>query len=173
MKRSQSAGALLLCLFAGMLSLTSCSKLPPEAKSAQEMRPVAAGASGSLPKLATPARAVMERIGEVWSPLVHQPVPVPAGAPVTFAGWAVDEARQTLAGGVDVLLDGTPYAAEYGIERADVASYTKAPAYQNSGFQLTLPADKLKKGRHQVVVHVLTQDRKAFYESAPLAIEVK
>jgi hypothetical protein len=130
------------------------------------------GKSSRLTKANGAPLYVLERIGEVWSPLIKQPVPVPAG-PVTFWGWAVDETQKNSAAGVDILIDGKPFGADYGIERGDVANFFKVPAYKDSGFKLTVPARGLDKGRHQVAVRVLAKDGKSYYEGGPVVFEVQ
>jgi hypothetical protein len=161
-----------LALIVGLVLCTSCSRVPPEGTpselraAAAALPPALPGKSIGLPRLAGTPEVALEKIGETWSPVIHQPVPVAAGAPVVFVGWAVDEGHKATAGGVDVLVDGMPYAAEYGIERGDVADYLKFAGYKNSGFKLVLPPYEVDRGRHQVALRVLSSDGKGFYDGS-------
>ena len=132
------------------------------------------GKTIGLPKSAGVARCALERINDTWSPQTKQPVPVSFGAPVTFVGWAIDEQHKAIAGGVDILIDGMPYAANYQLERGDVADFLKVPGYKNSGFSAIVPPSKLvEKGHHDVTFRVLANDGKSYYDCPKIDFEVR
>jgi hypothetical protein len=78
---------------------------------------------------------------------------------------------RTLAGGVDVVIDRTPYSATYGIERPDVAKHFNNPAYVKSGFQFVIP--QLPIGQHSVTLRVIAQDKKSYYEGPTVQFTVE
>ncbi len=93
------------------------------------------------------------------------PLPIAADASITLRGWAVDAAANTVAGGVIVSIDGTmDLQAVYGVDRSDVASLLKNPAYAKSGFNVTFPASKLSHGKHAITIKILTNDRTGYYQ---------
>ena len=150
---------------------------PPEASPERAATPTLAlspGKSIGLRKSERVPKCIIEKINDTWSPQIKQPVPVPYGQSVTVTGWAVDEERRSVAGGVDVVVDGMPYRARYGLARDDVAAYLGFPGCKNSGFTLTVPPSKLvEKGLHHVALRVLANDGTFFYNSAALAIELR
>ena len=109
---------------------------------------------------------------EADGPLTKQPVHV-SGASILFSGWAVEEQKGTAAAGVDVVVDGYPYTATYGVERLDVAAYLKSPAYKNSGFQISIPSEDIGGGGHTAAIRVLSNSGKTYWEGTPIAFDVK
>jgi hypothetical protein len=86
---------------------------------------------------------------------------------VIIAGWAVDSAARTEAGGVFINVDGkTDIPASYGTERPDVAVVNKNPRYKQSGFAAVVPVASMGKGQHSLTLRILTADRKSYYEPA-------
>jgi Polysaccharide biosynthesis enzyme WcbI len=88
---------------------------------------------------------------------------VPFESSIVFSGWAADIRNGTPAGGVDVVVDGVPYSAIYGIARSDVAQAHGDP-FENSGFQFSLPPGVLSRGVHSFTIRVITHDRGAYWE---------
>ena len=84
--------------------------------------------------------------------------------PFGITGWAVDDPKKMLAGGVDVVIDQVPYSAHYGSERKDVATHFKQPAYNASGFELMIAPEQLPKGQHSVFLRVISNDKKSYYQ---------
>ena len=87
-------------------------------------------------------------------------------------GWAVDEHNQSVAGGVDVVIDEAPYGAVYWAYRPDVADHFRTMAFQTSGFLLLLPPGSLSKGRHMVYLRVISHDLKCYYPGPALEFTV-
>lgn len=108
----------------------------------------------------------LDYLGPVIYPWGRESVHVSGDQQIQFLGWAVDESNQSVAGGVDVLIDEVPYAATYGIHRTDVADHFKNIACQNSGFLLLLAPGKLSKGQHSVSLRTISYDKK-FYCQGP------
>jgi len=169
---SLSARVLLVC-FASILA--SCSRLPEDLENGSViLMEVAPGSSIGLARLEGRTHCVLERIGDVWSPGLHQPVAVSAAAPLRFLGWAVDIQGKSVAGGVDIVIDGMPWATKYGLGRGDVADFLKVPAYRDSGFEFLLPTYKLDKGRHKVTFRVVNKEGVGFYElNNPVEFELR
>ncbi len=70
----------------------------------------------------------LDQVG--YQPFTNTDVAIPP-ADITMSGWAVDGKAESLAGGVDVAIDGSPYKAEYGVDRPDVAKAIRVPGTQN------------------------------------------
>jgi hypothetical protein len=64
------------------------------------------------------------------------------------------------AGGVDGVVDGVPYPAEYGRPRPDVATTFGVPSYANSGYVLELLGQRFVPRAHTLFIRVLTHDSK-------------
>jgi len=94
-----------------------------------EKRPPALvpGTSQNLTKSAKPALVRLDRVGTVINPVPQQPFQISGDKPVLIMGWAIDDTTKKLPGGVDVVLDQTPYSAHTGVNRNDVAEYYKRP----------------------------------------------
>ena len=103
----------------------------------------------------------------------RQPAVTPAGAAIVFDGFGFDPVAKAPAMGVDVVVDGKLYGAAYGQPRQDVADYFKEPALARSGFTVTLPPGTLSVGAHTVVVRVVAADGSGYFESPPVAFQVK
>ena len=84
-----------------------------------------------------------------------------------MTGWAVDGLAKKEAGGVDIVMDGKIYKADYGSDRPDVSEALKFPATR-SGFSLAMPRDFLSRGSHRVSVRVITNDGKNYAEGPTL-----
>jgi hypothetical protein len=134
--------------------------------------PAATGLSQGLS--ATPANPlfVVEKIGPTVYPNSSNPIQMVAAGEFTIVGWAVDPEAQSAATGVDVMIDGVPYSATYGIPRQDVADRYKVPAYVRSGFSFSMPAD-LVKGARTVSIRVIAAGRKSFYPSPDFRVNVQ
>jgi hypothetical protein len=135
--------------------------------------PLPPGRSDGLTRAQAEPLYNFERINDTWSVTVKQPAIVPADTPVTFAGWAVDNTVGSLASGVDVVIDGRTYSADYGVVRDDVAAYLKTTGYRDSGFRLLVPAGSLHKGHHQSAIRIISKDGKTYQESAPVLFDVR
>lgn len=108
-----------------------------------------------------------DNVGGVRDPSKHPVVQILAGR-FTAAGWAVDTPNQTSAAAIEVVIDGKPYQAQYGIDRPDVASALNNSAYRKSGFELTLP--RIEKGDHTISLRVIAKTGDVYYESPPLQL---
>jgi len=91
----------------------------------------------------------------------------------TILGWAVDQQAKAPAGGVEGVVDGVLYPAEYGRPRPDVATAFGVPSYANSGYSLELLGQLFVPGAHSLFIRVLTEDRKAYWEVGPYTINLK
>ena len=152
----------------------SCSSPPTSSTvTTQAVKLVADGPTTHLQRSAEKPLYNLERIGEVVNPFDKQPIGVPSSGNLTVIGWAVDGASKNAAGGVDVLVDGQPYKALAGQDRGDVADYYKIPAYGKAGFNYTAPASAFGRGKHSIVVRVISNDGKTYSEGLGLTIEVR
>jgi hypothetical protein len=112
--------------------------------------------AANLPVLAAPTRAALNPLAIAKETGI-----------VTVAGWAVSDSGDDVAGGVFLEVDGTPYAAYYGLPREDVAQDLKNPRLKCCGFSRDFPARLMRPGEHRLVVKVLTKDRQAYFQPQP------
>ena len=124
----------------------------------------APGISQNLTRSAAAPSCVLDNIGPVANPAAQKPVEVSGATAFGITGWAIDEANKAAAGGVDEVIDGTPYGAHYGSVRTDVATHFNQPEYRNSGFELMVAPGQLTKGPHSVSIRVISSDKKFYYQ---------
>ena len=118
----------------------------------------------SRTRSATAPSCVLDNIGPVSNPAGQKSVEVSGTTTFGITGWAIDEANKTTAGGVDEVIDGTPYSAHYGSPRTDVATHFNQPGYRDSGFELIVAPGQLTKGPHSVSIRVISNDRRSYYQ---------
>jgi FkbM family methyltransferase len=131
-----------------------------------------AGISPDLRFSAAVSACVLDHIGAVHDPLAQRSVHVSGGKGIRFSGWAVDEPNQTVAGGVDLIINQTPYRALYGWQRMDVAAHFKHMAYQSSGYLLDLPPGILPNGKHVVSLRTISYDKTSYYQGPTVEFTV-
>lgn len=129
--------------------------------------PLTPGATVNLTLSQTAPQYTFDSLGPINYPELQKSNQVSGDTNIIVSGWALDKAANTTAGGVDVVLDQTPYRARYGISRGDVADHFKRPDYINCGFQLILAKGQMAKGQHTIAIRVISSDRKS-YGQGPL-----
>jgi phosphoglycerol transferase len=127
--------------------------------------------SDGLPSCGAPATALIDHIGPVKAP-PSGPITVERDSTYAVRGWAIDDVRHALAGDVDVVVDGQPRAAYYGVNRPDVAARAGVPAYRDSGVLTRLPAALLPPGPHRLALRVVSADRACVSETTTLTVIV-
>ncbi len=127
-------------------------------------KPLPPGTTPNLTRSDLAPLGVLDNIGPVADPAKQKAVQVAGDTTFGITGWAVDEPKKAAAGGVDVVIDQTPYSAHYGSPRKDVASHFNQPAYDNSGFELMIAPGQLSKGQHSVSIRVISNDKKSYYQ---------
>ena len=152
----------LLCILLAMVTSASCAH-----KKVGEP-----GATASLPRNPAGTLYWIDEIGSTKNPTPDHPVNVSLSSDLNVVGWAVDRQAQAAAGGVDIVIDGTPYAASYGGDRTDVAEGQKLPAFRYTGFTFSTPAELLK-GVHSIRVRILTTDQKSYYETPNIKVIIQ
>ncbi|HEY8615084.1 hypothetical protein [Phenylobacterium sp.] len=172
-----------------LLALSACDRpkprptVPPPPQAAPPPGQAPGGSAAAAPE-ATPLSAGLKRlgpatgfyldqVGEAVDPVNKPPAVTSSAAPLTIIGFAFDQARRAPAGGVDVVLDGTPRPATYGQPRPDVAAYFKAPALTNVGFNVSLPPGALPAGPHRIALRVIAADGAGYYETPEIAFTVR
>jgi hypothetical protein len=114
----------------------------------------------------------VDQIGAARSPFGPGPIHVPGKGEFRVSGWAVDQEMQAAAGGVDVVIDETPFRSIYGADRRDIVDYYKRPKYLESGFTLTIPAEKIGTGEHGLRLRVISSDGRCYYQTGKIPIIV-
>jgi hypothetical protein len=175
MKLSAAFIPLLAFLLA---SCGSSSQAPPEGSAVPSPTAAAApiqatGASASLKRLSGEPTYNLEVMGPVVNPLASKGIIVPASGPLQISGWAVDAAAKALGSGVDIVIDGVPVAAQYSMDRLDVARALKVPAYGKAGFQLTMQPGQVRQGSHTIAVRVVSSDGAGYYEGTTIPFTVQ
>ena len=134
--------------------------------------PPADGTSRGLPRESNIHSCFVDWINSVPAGTARE-VSVSFGDSTIFDGWAAEAQSGTLAGGVDVVVDGIPYRATYGSARDDVAEAQRNPALRNSGFRFTLAPVYLSRGFHSFTIRVIALDGRAYYEGPSGRLVVK
>lgn len=160
-----SLGLILLCLLLG------CGK--PPSSSGGTQAPAGSVITQNLVKRSGGPLWNIESVGLVSNAWTKNSFELPAQAKSTIIGWAVDQEAKAAAGGVEVVIDGVPYAAQYGKSRPDVAVSFGVRAYSNSGYSFDLAANQFTPGTHTMFVRVLTNDQKGYWEMGPYTIDLK
>jgi hypothetical protein len=145
-------------------SLSGCST--PQQSTAQK----ATGITGTLSKLPGSPLWNIESVGPVNNAWEKKAFDLPTHGKIAIIGWAVDQQAKAAAGGVEIAIDGTPFAAQYGKPRPDVAGAYQVPSYGNAGYSLELSAETFAPGSHTAFVRVLSSDRKGFWEVGPYSL---
>jgi hypothetical protein len=151
-------------------ALSGCSTSTP---SPSTSAPKATGVTGTLSKLPGAPLWNLESVGPVNNAWEKKIFDLPAHGQIDFVGWAVDQAASAPAGGVEIAVDGTPFAAQYGKPRPDVATAYGIPSYANAGYSLALTAEQYPPGHHTAFVRVLANDRKGFWEVGPYTLNLQ
>ncbi len=85
-------------------------------------------------------------------------------ASLHIQGWAIDGDARDAAGGVILLVDGTPYVTHYGLWRDDVALALDAPQYRELGFTVDISLTEIGTGTHTICIQIVSKDRTAYYQ---------
>lgn len=101
-----------------------------------------------------------------------QPLQVSGSRELKIVGWAVDPQARTLAAAIDLVIDGTPTVAIYGIDRGDVSAARGVPAYAQSGYLAAVAAGMLDDGPHTLSVRAVAANRECYYQGPDIAIVV-
>jgi len=107
----------------------------------------------------------LERIEKVVGPYSQPSTIISLDNDAEVAGWAIDSAARKPAGGVDVVIDGKAYKAEYGSDRQDVSDFYKIADYKKCGFSFIIPANSLSKGPHDIYLRVIASNGKTFQQA--------
>lgn len=169
-RRVSRAFLLSLFLLAG-ISLIGCSTSSSPQSSASAEK--GTGISANLQKRPGGPLWNLESFGPVSSPGENRSFDLPAHGKIEIGGWAVDQEAKTAAGGVEIVIDGAPFAAQYGNSRPDVASAYGVPTYTNVGYSLALTGEQFAPGSHTAFVRVLSSDRHGYWEAGPYTFNFK
>jgi len=173
---TRSRGLLALTLTLATISL-SCGRKEPQAAANAPGAPAGAaapaapappaltpGISKSLVRKSGAPEYNFDSLGPIQFPAVQKNIQLAGDSVIGISGWAVDPSKTSPAGAVDVVIDGVPYAARYGVDRTDVATHYKRQEYAKSGYELVLRKGQLTKGPHAVSIRVITNDQQAYNE---------
>jgi hypothetical protein len=149
----------------------SCDKAPPvEAIVLPEPTKTAT----TLRRGSTATQYNLEFVGSAVEPLLRQAEAIGDGAQdITVSGWAVDTAARQAAGGVEVVVDGRGFKAEYGMDRVDVSAGLNEPLYRRSGFQFVFPPKTLPPGAHSVSLRIITANLDGYYDTPTVRLVVR
>jgi hypothetical protein len=158
----------LLALLGSLLCVSCGSRTPPQDE-APAQPPPPRGVTQNLPQRQEGTIYVIDAVGPVASPM-GKTVSAFAARALPIAGWAIDSPNKLPASNVDVVIDGIPYAAHYGVPRKDVAAYLKDNRYETSGFEFSMPAGVLAKGSHTLSIRVVGSDGKSYVQSPGITV---
>lgn len=151
-----------IAFFSVLLSLAGCGgrTSPPSLN-------LEAGVTDKLQRTDAVTSFWVDHVGRTQNPLAdgRSSVRLADEGTITVDGWAIDEPHTNVAAGVELVIDGTPYRATYGIARPDVATYKGSVAYTNSGFTVSFPAGGLGRGTHTLSLRIIASDRSCYYST--------
>lgn len=158
----------------------SCGKKEPESSGAAPAAsapgpppPLSAGISQGLARSKAAPFYNFDTLGSVQFPATKNGIQISADVVNAVSGWALDVSKKGPAGAVDVVIDGNPYSAQYGIDRSDVAEHFNRPDYAKCGFQLVLAPRQMSTGQHAVAIRVISSDQKSYNEGPVVQFTVR
>jgi hypothetical protein len=162
----------VICFLAALLLITACSSPLDNTANAPEIAVPPAGPTAQLKKLPGIPAFNVDKIQSVSAPFATPGVRIAMSVKdrLSVAGWAIDKPSGKAASGVDIAIDGTPFAAGYGNERPEIVAFFKTPDFLKCGFAFQFPAKHLAVGDHAVTVRVIASDASGYFESPPLAV---
>jgi|HubBroStandDraft_6_1064221.scaffolds.fasta_scaffold82590_2 MoaA/NifB/PqqE/SkfB family radical SAM enzyme len=129
---------------------------------------------GALPRIGSAALWNIEHIAGMLLPPPGATIDLRDAlgdaACIDIDGWAVDAEAQSSAGGIEVVVDGTAYPAQYGASRPDVVEAFRLGAYDKAGFWCQIPAEAFQPGLHSIALRVIAQDSRGYYATPTRAI---
>jgi len=158
-------GVLLLPVI--LLSVVACGRHEPPASI-----PLAPGIAQNLAQNPGSTAFWIDKIGSVTNPTSVNPIQVDEASDLNVNGWAIDKPAASVAGGVEMVLDGKPYQIPYGSRREDLIDALHNPAYADAGFQTAFPARALGKGTHTLTFRILAHDRKSYFPTPGFTVIV-
>ena len=114
-------------------------------------RPPLGGGVGNVDSIAKQADAKVQPWNQVLDPAI----------PYTLVGWAVAPSRKSVALAACLIIDGHTLggvASQYGMSRPDVATSLNNDATRDSGFEITIPANALRAGTHNMQIAAKSSD---------------
>ncbi|MGD0280883.1 MAG: hypothetical protein ABSB95_00810 [Dissulfurispiraceae bacterium] len=103
------------------------------------------------------------KVVQVWAGNVEAVDPVKASSSATIksSGWAADIKAGTPAQDIVVLVDGKQisFVPQMSISRPDVAKTLKNDALEKSGWNGSMPASSLGKGKHKLEFYAVLSDK--------------
>ena len=114
-------------------------------------RPPLGGGVGNVDSIAKTADAKVLP----WNQVLDSTIPY------TLVGWAVAPSRKSVAVAACLIIDGHTLggvASQYGTSRPDVATSLNNDATRDSGFAITIPANALRTGTHNMQIAAKSSD---------------
>jgi hypothetical protein len=142
----------------------SSGSAPADSSTPAPPPPLPAGISQNLTHTDGAPFYTFDSLGPIQFPAVQKSNQISGDASNAISGWALEVSKKGPAGAVDIVIDQTPYSAQYGLGRSDVATHFNRPDYAKCGFQLVLAPRQLSKGPHTVSVRVISSDKKSYNE---------
>lgn len=133
------------------------------------------GKTGTMKRLAGVPVFNVDHVNAVQNPFANTnaEIKIAQSDALMMSGWAIDTQSKAAAGGVEIIVDGTAFAADYGLKREEIAKYFRNPACEKSGFKLDLPISSMAApGAHQLSLRVIMKDTSGYQESPPLSLVV-
>jgi len=168
--------SVLALIAAGLLLYSGCggSSQPTASNPTPAVNPPApTGHTQSLPINAAKGLLYVDEVGTVMNPLTLTSAQVSIASALVVAGWGADPEAKGPGQGVEVVIDGHTYTAQYGIPRGDVAAAYKTQSYLATGFNYSVPASQFGAGAHSVSVRVIAKDGKSYYESPTINVIIQ
>ena len=114
-------------------------------------RPPLGGGVGNVDSIARQADSKVLPWGQALDPAI----------PYAIVGWAVAPSRKSVAVAACLIIDGHTLGgvvSQYGTSRPDVATSLQNDATRDSGFAITIPANALRPGTHNMQIAAKSSD---------------
>jgi len=129
------------------------------------------GISLHLPKSDSAGSFFWDRFGGTTNPLTEKAIVVNNWEQIRIQGWLLNSQHTSLAGGVELAIDGKPFQLPYGVSRQDVADAFNNTALTKCGFDTSISAASLgQPGIHRIALRILSPDGQTYTESPQLTI---
>ncbi|MBM2816011.1 MAG: hypothetical protein HW421_2773 [Ignavibacteria bacterium] len=87
---------------------------------------------------------------------------------INIKGWAIDKKSNKVADSVYLYIDNKEFFTMYGIDALDIAEIYKNFNLRFSGFQTSIPGKDFEKGKHELFMRIVSNDKKYYYETDPV-----
>jgi acetyltransferase-like isoleucine patch superfamily enzyme len=132
----------------------------------------ARGETSGMSRLTEYSPTYLDKAGAAFDPANNLEAATAGDQPIDFRGFAFDGPAKTSGRGVEIVIDGEPYVARYGLWRGDIAEHQESREVGACGYVLTLAPHELAPGRHSVSIRLIAADGRGYFEGPEMSFKV-